>query len=154
MMRGLVGDVEASFWVWQSHKNFALHLQAYVPMNLELRKQLLSVSSTGRNDAAKSFTGMIREMLYLATLRSEAEGVNRNPGIMGMGLYRRRDMETSGYTWSMRKYKSGIERNRDNSLEADEAWDQLEKSIIANIADEVRISMDGPSVEIIVFKKF
>ena len=54
----------------------------------------------------------------------------------------------------MRKYKSGIERNRDNSLEADEAWDQLEKSIIANIADEVRISMDGPSVEIIVFKKF
>ena len=63
-------------------------------------------------------------------------------------------METSGYTWSMRKYKSGIERNRDNSLEADEAWDQLEKSIIANIADEVRISMDGPSVEIIVFKKF
>ena len=154
MMRGLVGDVEASFWVWQNHKNFALHLQAYVPMNLELRKQLLSVSSTGRNDAAKSFTGMIREMLYLATLRSEAEGVNRNPGIMGMGLYRRRDMEMSGYTWSMRKYKSGIERNRDNSLEADEAWDQLEKSIIANIADEVRISMDGPSVEIIVFKKF
>lgn len=154
MMRGLVGDVEASFWVWQDHRNFALHLQAYVTMNLELRRKLLSVSSSGRNDAARSFTGRIREMLYVATLRSEADGGYRDPGIMGMGMYSRGGGKKSGYTWSMRKYKSGIEKNKDNSYEADEAWDQLEKSIVAKVADEVRIRMDGPSVEIIIYKKF
>ena len=37
---------------------------------------------------------------------------------------------------------------------AAEAWDELEKSVIAHVADEVRISIHGYDVEMIVFKKF
>ena len=36
---------------------------------------------------------------------------------------------------------------------AEEAWDELEKSVIAHVADEVKISIRGYDVEMIVYKK-
>ncbi|MDO5132037.1 MAG: mechanosensitive ion channel family protein [Eubacteriales bacterium] len=154
MMRNLVGNVEASYWVWQDKKAFAIHLQAAVPMNRELRKQLLSVSSSGRNEAAKGFMGKIRDLIYVMSLPTDPdESFQQGTGVMGMGLSRRGTSATS-YTWSMLKYKTEIANNKNTNSEADEAWDELEKSIVANIADEVRISMDGPTVEIKIFKRF
>jgi hypothetical protein len=35
-----------------------------------------------------------------------------------------------------------------------EEWDELEKSIVANIADEVQISIRDTTVEMVIFKKF
>ena len=55
------------------------------------------------------------------------------------------------YSWSMQKYKSEIDAVRS---EESEAWDELEKSIIANIADEVSVGVTKNSVELIVQKKF
>lgn len=155
MMRNLVGNVEGSYWVWQDKKNFAIHLQASVPMNRELRRQLLSVSSSGRNEAARGFMGKIRDMIYVLTLPTDVtvEGDN-SPGIMGMGLYSKSGVETARYTWSMIKYKSEIASSKHINKEAGDAWDELEKSIVAKIADEVRISMDRSTVEIKIFKKF
>ena len=36
---------------------------------------------------------------------------------------------------------------------AEEKWDELEKSVIANIADEIEIGIAGKTVEMIVYKK-
>jgi len=54
----------------------------------------------------------------------------------------------SAYAWSLQKYRVKSEEKKD------EAWDELEKSIIANIADDVLVSLNGKSVEIIVKKTF
>ena len=37
---------------------------------------------------------------------------------------------------------------------AREAWDELEKSIVANLADEVEIYIQGSHVELVIYKKF
>ena len=50
-------------------------------------------------------------------------------------------------------YKNRV-KNEAGDREATEAWDELERSIIANIADDVKVKILGNKVEIIVFKNF
>ena len=56
--------------------------------------------------------------------------------------------------WSMKKYKAAIENEATHDDSAKEKWDELEKSIIVNIADEVKIFIAGNTVEMTVYKKF
>ena len=55
----------------------------------------------------------------------------------------------NAYQWSMEKYKAEVKKQKD-----EESWDELEKSIVANIADEVSVRIIGANVEIIVTKAF
>ena len=49
--------------------------------------------------------------------------------------------------WSLNRFKE----NAGDS--AKEEWDELEKSVIANIADDVEIGISGNTVEMVVYKK-
>ena len=51
--------------------------------------------------------------------------------------------------WSLRKFEDESKKDTEN-----ETWDELEKSIVANIADDVSVKIVGTSVEIIVSKAF
>ena len=58
--------------------------------------------------------------------------------------------ETTGLPddqWTLNRYRDA---ERNNS----EPWDELEKSIIANLADDVVVSVKGNNVEIAIIKKF
>ena len=62
---------------------------------------------------------------------------------------------TLDWEWSMVEYEDALSaRIRRDEAAALEAWDELEKSIIANLADEVRISIRGREVEMVVYKSF
>ena len=50
--------------------------------------------------------------------------------------------------WTLANYRQNV------SKEKDEEWDELEKSIIANIADDVQVGLQGSKVEITVKKTF
>ena len=53
------------------------------------------------------------------------------------------------YMWSMEKYSENVKKNGDKK-----EWDTLERSIIANIADEIKVGIQGSRVEITVYKQF
>ena len=55
----------------------------------------------------------------------------------------------SNYSWSMNTYAASVNKNRS---EREEAQDELEKSIVANIADEVKVNIVGSDVEVVVYK--
>ena len=58
---------------------------------------------------------------------------------------------SSGCVWSMEEYRKDVEK----AEKADkESWDELEKSIVANIADDIRVSMKGATVEMVIKKRF
>ena len=52
------------------------------------------------------------------------------------------------YVWSLNKYKVSVQESEK------EAWDELEKSIIANLADDVIVGVKGKQASIVVVKKF
>ena len=55
--------------------------------------------------------------------------------------------------WSLSRYKTSVTEDRDTKKEAEEAWDELEKSIIANIADDVIVGIKDNYVTLTVVKK-
>ena len=77
---------------------------------------------------------------------------------MALGVMSAGTMEMSAgeeaYQWSLNRYRGEMERTHSHSPAAQEAWDELEKSVVANIADEIRVSIVGCDVEITVFKSF
>ena len=56
--------------------------------------------------------------------------------------------DTAGI-WSFCDYKKSLAGSS-----PDENWDELEKSIVANLADEVKVGIRDNTVELIIDKKF
>lgn len=156
MLKGIAGDVEALYWMDIEGKSFEQHMKTSVDMTVEMRDALLSAATSGKNEAAKSFMGRIRDMIGVRLLPS-----NEGPSELAQALMNAAwstpsnnlSVNTSD-VWSMQQYKSDVQSKREEGGEAKEAWDELEKSIVAKIADEVKISIVGSTAEITVFKAF
>ncbi len=152
LVRGIAGEVEAHYWVEWEEKTFQLHLLADISMNQDMRRKFIGVSTTGTNAAVKGFTGKLREMIANLLLPKDDNPSYLSLGFMSMGSPGGFRAGEASYEWLMTQYKAGVKRN--GSGEDLEAWDELEKSVIAKLADEVRIGITGSRVEIAVDKRF
>ena len=153
IMHALTGEKEADFWIDDDAGVFSLHLSAYAQMDSEMRKKLLSVSKSGRNDAARGVTGKLRDLFERFMAPGDAsigqslaaglccESIDHEFGMIRM---------VAGDYWSLRRYSDSLDR----ASGPDENWDELEKSVVARLADDVRIGIKGRSVEMTIIKKF
>ena len=156
MLRTIVGDCASKFWIETKGEQYSLHLATKTRMSEDLREELLKTSTSGENEAAKGFMGMLRDIYFRMT-----EPVDNN--LPPMYEYGTMHSDTSSFeapvgvrmhmamaTWSLQTYRDSVEQNREA---AEEAWDELEKSITAKLADEIRIFINGDSVEMVIDKK-
>lgn len=146
MLPELLEFGNGEFWVENKDNKFELHVSVKPEDVLDLDKEkILSVSKSGINVAEKGILNKIRnaaEMMLLSY--SEASTAYPNE-FYDMGM-------VTGYsnyssTWSLSGYK-------DSAAGHKEEWDELEKSIIANLADDVIVGVTGSKVDIIVVKEF
>ncbi len=141
MMQALTDKREADFWIESENRNFMLHLRTETAMNAEMREKLLSASTSGTNAAAKGVMGKIRDIFNRIIEPADAN--------IPSGFSAGWSFSESGQVvnvWSLNTFKI-------NATDSDkEEWDELEKSIIANIADEIKIGISGNTVEMIVYK--
>lgn len=154
MFRSIAGDVEGDFFIEDHNHDFALHLCAETRMTGEKRKKLLDASTTGQNAAAKGVMGKLRD-LFSKALEPEDDYMPMyymegwlEPGMGSPVTPMMHAIEVE--TWSLNQYRDSLEGKEEGS----EEWDELEKSIVANIADEVEIAIRGEKVEMIIRKKF
>ena len=150
MVKGMTGVLDAKFWIEDVDNAFQLHLRTDTAMNTKLRRELLSVSTSGSNEAAKGVTGKIRELFEKAM--EPADNTLTAPYCTGWTFTGADNaapgMITSG-VWSFNTYKESVR----SGGEAPEEWDELEKSIVANLADEIKIWIRNGQVELTIFKK-
>ena len=66
MLREITGETEAGFWVESENKRFSLHLTAHPVITAAMRTELLSVSTSWKNDAAVGFMGKLRDIMERA----------------------------------------------------------------------------------------
>ena len=147
MFRAITGEAEADFWLESEGLSFVLHLESEVEMTDKKRDKLLSISTSGTNLAAKGLMGKIRELFARAIEPSDDNGPAIGLKFMPSAPSMAHDVVTAEM-WSLSKYKSSIDK-KDT-----EKWDELEKSVVAKIADEVKIAIRGSKVEILVYKDF
>lgn len=161
MLKEITGEAEAKFWVESNGKRFELHLLAQPIVTGRMREELLSVSSTGKNAAAAGVMGKLRDIFERAFDATEVKDPSSyfTEGLLLTSSSDGLDPLTYSATasmvaWSMKKYKTSVAAEKEASAEAMQEWDELEKSIIANLADEVSISIRGREVEMVVYKDF
>ena len=155
MVHGIMDDCEGKLW-FESEKTkdgilCHIHLSVEKELNFEQEEQLLSVSSSGKNENAKGILGKIRETFRINTRYPVAnQRANEYMTVnawYGMGACYEDGMEVQ--CWSLRSYQNHLNANKQDSKEE---WDELEKSIIAKIADEVKIWLKLTMTEVVIDK--
>ena len=151
MMRSITGETTGKFWIEDEDNVYQLHLQVVTPMDSEKRDQLLSASSTGKNESAKGLMGRLRDFFDRGA--DEDVAAFSSP-LMYSGMYEHSSTPTLDWEWSMMKYEDSLAyRVQQSDAAAKEAWDELEKSVVAKVADDVKVAIRGRTVEMIIFKK-
>ncbi len=138
MVRAIAGNMQGRFWIESEGEQYELHLCAKTPMNFDKREKLLSASTSGRNEAHRGFMGKIRAFF---------EPVDDAPLFFDPG-------PDHDMTWTLHTYQTQVRQFIQQDREgAAEAWDELEKSVVAHVADDVKVSIRGSDVEMTIFKK-
>ncbi|MCR4818722.1 MAG: hypothetical protein K5841_07180 [Fretibacterium sp.] len=167
MVRAVVGEFKAVFWLewrdsifsWSNNGTCALHIDASVDLSYPGKREFLSLSTEGRNSAPRGIMEKIRELVEAGLYGLEESlkfQTEYGAGILDYGTLGMMDggMSQAFYSWSMQKYKESVAGTKTGDKVAAEAWDELEKSVIANIADEVRVGVRRGSVELVIVKEF
>ena len=147
MLPELVENVDGMFWVENDGNKYELHVELAVnSLSKEKKKSLIAVSSNNKNAAAVGFMGKIRDIAQNMLLYFD----DPNTYAMPFHCYGEYDIDSYySYYWTLDNYMS----QRENKINKDE-WDQLEKSIVAKLADDVIVGVKGKKVDIIIKKEF
>ena len=135
-VRSIIGDLEGKFWIETDGMSYQLYLQIRALLDPEQRAQLLSVSTSGKNEA---FRGLLGKIFAYFDVRS----IENDPMLLIESTTS--GTENGDLTWSLEAYRERL-RNR-------EEWDELEKSVIAHLADNIEVSVRGYDAQIMVFKE-
>ena len=149
MVPALLEFGSGEFWVESEEKNFSLHtrIMPNTSMTVEKREKVLAVSTSGKNAAAVGVMNKIRlaAEFMMIDYAQVAPSISPEFEFYAMGATTAPVLPISA--WSLSEYKAKTEQRKGG------AWDELEKSIIANIADDVVVGVQGKQVEIIVKKQ-
>ena len=159
MVRAITEDFSALFWLESNDDGKVfIHLLAETDMDMDKKRALIDTSGSKHNYAARGVMGKIREIIEngmykideVGKLQAQYGGVPLMYSVMGCvdSSY----AQTVNYQWTLGQYRQNVEVEKEDNPAAREAWDELEKSIVANIADDVKVSVKGSSVELIIEK--
>lgn len=154
MVRAIVEEFVAKFWMESTEQcNCILHLLATTPMNYQKKQELIAASSRQRNEASVGIMGKIQDFIEdsLYSMEYSQRVTGGGSEIMSLGGVA---LAMDGYMWSLDKYRDDVEQASEEDADMEAALDELEKSIVANIADDIRVYVKGNIIELIIEKNF
>ena len=151
LMRSVTGETDGLFWIEDSEGIYELHLQVRTRLSGDKREQLLSVSSSGKNESAKGLMGRLRDFFYWDSDEDLTIGEST---LLLPDAFEHSTSPTLDWEWSMRRYETALHTMvEQNDPAAKEAWDELEKSVVKNVADDVKVFIRSGIVEMVILKK-
>ena len=153
MTATISGEFNAEFWLEGDKTQCRLCLSASMKMTSEKRQALLGASTSGRNNAYCGVMDRVREEMeiYWLSIEEAAEdstGVDYGVETL-IGFDGKTDYKTPK-DWKLSEYRGSVARQTDSERIA--AWDELEKSIVANLADEITVGIRNSKVELVITK--
>lgn len=150
MLPELVGDFDGKFWI--EFEQGLCKVKASITieeLSLESKEQLIGVAKNKKNAAATGIVGRIRSAVENIFIDPDlAESLSMSSGALTIipGYYPEMDYS---HFWSLNQYKNSVSKAEEKS-----AWDELEKSVIASVADDIIVGIKGKQADIIIVKKF
>ncbi len=158
LLRSMVDGFSGLFWLEADDKACRICIDGSADIDLAAERSLLSVSKDGKNTAVKGFTAKLSQFV-----RHYKEYMERLNALMNLSsaicpedyLYigsMHPGYEAPEVTWSMNDYRKFLldDKNASEQIAADR--DELEKSILANLADDVQVGVKDDRVRITIIK--
>jgi len=142
MLRSIISGHVGQFWIEATGSEYRLHLKTVTTLSAEQRAQLIAASTKGKNEAHRGLMGKILAFFEPIPLN---EAPSYLAGTIVTGL-------DGSLTWSMETYREALSRSKDATGKAREEWDELEKSLVSHLADDIRICIRGVDVELVIHK--
>ena len=150
MLPNITSDFSGDFWIefedGLCKVNASIELK---DLTAENKEELIDIAKNRKNSAAVGISGKIRawiEDYLLVTETANNYFLSRGMFSSSMGGI---DVIDYSYLWSLNQYKSEV-----SEVEQAEEWDELEKSVIASVADDVIVGIKGKRADIVIVKKF
>lgn len=156
MTKAMLEDFYGQLWFVANGKTCEIHFEATADMDSGKKRELLDLSSTGRNAAAKGFMakvgGVISDLLHGFGNSLDAYGAETiRYGIVHTPFMAGPNMDITPI-WTLEAYRADLARAGEER--AAEALEDLEKSIVASLADDIVVGVRGDRVDLIITKKF
>ena len=152
MLKVLAVEYRAEIWFEKHGQECSLKVAANANMNAPMKRELIDMSSDKTNSAAVGIMGKIGDVIenglltYCEVMKlNQDAGGGANFGMMG--IYGGLDGVEPSVMWSLSDYKDTID---DDDEDSEEATDELEKSIIANIAKDVHVGVKGDHIDMTI----
>lgn len=149
MLPNIIDDFSGELWIDFEDGVCKVNVSIKIPeFNLVKKNELIAIAKDKKNAKAVGIVGKIRNAIENFFLDEEAMGAFS----MASGNY----YISSGYgisadysyLWSLDQYRATVSDKKSDD------WDELEKSVIASVADDVVIGVKGKQADIIILKKF
>ncbi|MBR6534719.1 MAG: hypothetical protein IKT65_03985 [Clostridia bacterium] len=149
MLPNIIDDFEGIFWIDFEDGICKVNVSIQIPdFNIDKKDELIGIAKNKKNAAAVGIVGKIRnaiENFFFDEERMEACAISS--GSFGISTVYGENPDYT-YLWRLTEYRSTVKKAHA------EAWDELEKSVIASVADDVIVGVKGKCAEITIVKKF
>ena len=150
MLPYIIDDFDGKFWIEYDEGVCKINVSINIPeLNIEKKEELISVSKNKKNAAAVGVVGKIRSAIENFFLNGDTMlALDASADAFYLST---ECSESADYScvWSLSRYKSSVQ-----DYNSSEEWDELEKSVIASVADDITIGVKGKKADIVVVKKF
>ena len=144
MEKGILGFNEGEFFIDNTDNVYRICIHADINVDIMTKERFLDLAKNGKNEAYKGFMGKIRFVADALLndsgsnpfVYANSEEISTNP----MCVFGNNEYEN---LWSFGDFRESMESDG-------EIWDELEHSIVANLADDIIIGVRNNYVDIIV----
>ncbi len=155
MLKAMAGNYTALIWIEKKDNEASVNISAKTDrIDLNTKKELLAVSTSGKNASSKGFMGKLGDMIENAMLdRDEMSGMDDeyNAGFLSDDQYGEiSESNDLMAAWSLAEYRRSIKENGNERENVDDVRDILEKSIVAKLAKDVVVGVKKDKVDMTI----
>ena len=149
MANQILNVYNGELWVESTASGYEIILEAAVHEK-DGGKAVLTASPEG-------FMAKIAEMLNCSYIFESIAEMPENlagmlPDYMSYGIREEKETQAWAGRWSLSAYRDNLRKRLEENPKAEPALDELEKSIVAHLADEVTIGIHGHRIRLAISK--
>ena len=150
MLPNIIDEFEGDLWIDFEEGVCKVNVSINIPeFNATKKEDLIGIAKNKKNASAVGVVGKIRnaiENFFLDEAAMDAFELSNGAFHLATGYSEGVDYS---YLWTLEQYKNAVKKDKE-----EERWDELEKSVIACVADDVIVGIKGKQADIIIVKKF
>ena len=156
LVSSMTGEFFAQLWLEGDKNECRLRMEANSDVDADKKDELISLSTTGKNAAAKGFMGRLGDFIenWRLDYRMASEITARYSGGIvaydNLSVYPGIAVADAAY-WSLSAYRASANTKRDKD---DDFMEDVERSIVANVSDDIIVGVKRDRISLTFVKRF